>query len=284
MQKRNLAIAAVLILILSGIWLWVQRPERYPDSEGGLVITAFAVGKADALLIQEQDTAIVVDTGEKEDGPFLVQELKNRGISRIDLLVVTHFDKDHVGGAAFLTENLEVASVLMPDYDGNRPEYGEFMDSLAGHPDVHRLGEISQLAFENLQMTIYPAQDPEEILEQDGEYDNDMSLVISMAFEERRFLLTGDIEKIRIVQMLASDTNWKHDWIKMPHHGRYQKILREFIEKVQPSSAVICCSEQEPAEEKTRKLLEEHRVQVWDTSVGTVTVTCREGQIMSAYE
>lgn len=284
MGKRNVTLAAALVILLTGVWFWIQSSGPATEPRDGLTITAFAVGKADAMLIQEQDTVIVVDTGEKEDGPFLVQELKNRGIDQVDLLVVTHFDKDHVGGAACLVENIKVSSVLMPDYEGDRPEYEELLISLAGHPDVERLTAPKQLAMGALSLTVYPAEDPEEIMEKKGEHDNDLSLVVSMTFEARRFLLTGDIEKTRISQMLATDVDWRHDWIKMPHHGRYQKKLAELLEAVQPSQALICCSAEEPAEEKTKELLAERQVQVWDTSVGTVVVTCRDGQITSAYE
>lgn len=280
----NFAVAAVLIFLLIGMWMWTKRPFSGPDPEKELVITAFSVGKADAMLIRNQDTVIVVDTGEEEDGAYLTAELKARGVERIDLLVVTHFDKDHVGGAAALAEAFPIESVRMPDYEGDRPEYEAFLECIEEHRDVKRLASPENLILGEISLTLYPAEDPEEILSQKGEYDNDMSLVMSMTFEERRFLFTGDIEKIRIAQMLASDVDWSHDWIKMPHHGRYKKNLEELLEAVKPAQALICCSEDEPAEEKTLKLLEEKDIPVWDTSKGNVVVTCRDGQITSALE
>ena len=130
-----------------------------------------------------------------------------------------------------------------------------------------------------MQITVYPAEDPAEIQNAEDEYDNDMSLVTSITYGSRKFLFTGDIEKSRIRQMLASDVDWSHDWIKMPHHGRYQKALEDLLEAVAPSGAVICCSEKNPAEEETRKLLEELQIQVWDTADRTVVTVCDGEQV-----
>lgn len=121
---------------------------------------------------------------------------------------------------------------------------------------------------------IYPAEDPEAIQSAGGEYDNDMSLVTSICYGERRFLLTGDIEEKRIRQMLASGSDWKHDWLKIPHHGRYEEALNDLLDAVSPQTAVICCSEKNPAEEETLQILEERRIKVWDTKEQSVVTVC----------
>ncbi len=263
-----------LILLVPGFWIWGKGFFLSAPAEEYFTITAFPIGKADALLLQEGRTAILVDTGEKEDGPFLLQELEKRGIGRLDLLMITHFDKDHVGSASFLMENLNVEMVMMPDYEGDRTEYYAFLKSLEAHPDVRRITETVQFSIGKLDWTVYPAEAPGLIQDTAEEYDNDMSLVADISYGMKSFLLTGDIEKKRIAQMLSSDVDWKHDWIKMPHHGRYQKALDELMEQVEPSWAVICCSEKKPAEDKTLKLLEKRQISVWDTSKYSVVTMC----------
>lgn len=263
-----------LILLVPGFWIWGKGFFLSAPAEEYFTITAFPIGKADALLLQEGRTAILVDTGEKEDGPFLLQELEKRGIGRLDLLMITHFDKDHVGSASFLIENLNVEMVMMPDYEGDRTEYYAFLESLEAHPDVRRITETVQFSIGKLDWTVYPAEAPGLIQDTAEEYDNDMSLVADISYGMKSFLLTGDIEKKRIAQMLSSDVDWKHDWIKMPHHGRYQKALDELMEQVEPSWAVICCSEKKPAEDKTLKLLEKRQISVWDTSKYSVVTMC----------
>lgn len=279
MHKRQYLGAAALIVLLAALWLFIQGLSGGERLESGLTITALPVGKADALILQEGDTAVLIDTGYEDNGAYLLAELEKRGIESLDLLLVTHFDKDHVGSASYIVDQMEVDTVWMPDYEGDREEYARFLESLEGHPDAARLTEPVQRQFGELSVTVYPAENPEEIQDTDGEYDNDMSLVASVSYGERRFLFTGDIEKTRIRQMLASDVDWSHDWIKMPHHGRYQKALKELMDVVQPSWAVICCSEDEPAEDKTLELLKEKGIPFWDTADTAVVTGCDGSRI-----
>lgn len=279
MKKKQTVGIVLLLLLLVVFWIVIQTVRTKSAEEEEFVITAFPVGKADALLVQTDTYVMLVDTGEEEDGPYLLEELSARGIKEVDMLLITHFDKDHVGGAAYLMEHVDVKAVRMPDYQGERPEYLSFLETLLEHPDVERLSEIYQYTAGDLAYTIYPAEEPQKIQDRDKEYDNDMSLVTSLSYQGKRFLLTGDIEKERIEQMLASGVDWQHDWIKMPHHGRYQKALKALLEAVQPQMAVICCSKKEYAEDKTLKLLKENGIKMWDTSRGSVVTVFKEGEV-----
>ena len=280
MNRRQFLAVLALLLVLLGIWGGLRLSGGTGNiAQDYLEIRALSVGKADALIILEGEQVFLIDAGEKDDGDVIVEELKRRGISQIDLFLISHFDKDHVGGASYVMEQMEVSAVLLPDYEGDRPEYREFLEHLDGHPDVQRVAAPLEMVRGGMQITVYPAEDPAEIQNAEDEYDNDMSLVTSITYGSRKFLFTGDIEKSRIRQMLASDVDWSHDWIKMPHHGRYQKALEDLLEAVAPSGAVICCSEKNPAEEETRKLLEELQIQVWDTADRTVVTVCDGEQV-----
>lgn len=95
-----------------------------------LKVTLLKVGKADAIAIQTEKNTMVIDTGEEEDGEELVFYLKNQGITQVDILLITHFDQDHVGGADTLIESMDVERVLVPDYEGTSTEYQDFMIAL----------------------------------------------------------------------------------------------------------------------------------------------------------
>lgn len=280
-KKRRLACLVLILALLA--FRGLVRGVWHAQESGQLTITALPVGKADALVVQQDGRTVVIDTGEEDDGAYLVKELKNRGVAKVDLLLITHFDKDHVGGAACLVEHMEVSSVMMPDYEGSRPEYRAFSESLQGHPDVRRVAAPEQLAVGDMQFAIYPAENPDEIMDTEDEYDNDMSLVTGLTFGSRKFLFTGDIEDTRIRQMLSADTDWRHDWLKMPHHGRYEEALTDLLNAVAPDTAVICCSEKKPAEEETLKLLEERDIKVWDTARRAV-VTRSDGEQITVSE
>ena len=284
MEKKRIIAVGILLAALAAVWLGVRQLSGTEQiTHPALTITALPVGKADALILKTDDWAAMIDTGEERDGSYICETLEAAGIDHLNLLLVTHFDKDHVGSAAELLETVGADQVLMPDYEGTRPEYVAFLSALEEHPEteVQRITGTETLEIPagsvNTSLTIYAADDPEEIQDTDGEYDNDMSLVANVTCGEKQFLFTGDIEKTRIRQMLESQVDWKADWIKMPHHGRYQKKVEKLLEAVNPFYAVICDGGDQLAEEETLDALKKRQIKAWETADGTV-VTITDGK------
>ena len=284
MEKKRIIAVGILLAALIAVWLGIRQFAGSDEIKNpALTITALPVGKADALILKTDSWAAMIDTGEERDGSYIRETLEAAGIDHLNLLLVTHFDKDHVGSAAELLGTVGVDQVLMPDYEGTRPEYAAFLSALEVHPEteVQRITGTETLEIPagsvNTSLTIYAADDPAEIQDTDGEYDNDMSLVAKVTCGEKKFLFTGDIEKTRIAQMLDSGDDWKADWIKMPHHGRYQKKVEKLLEAVNPFYAVICDGEDQPAEEETLDALKKRQIKEWETADGTV-VTITDGK------
>ena len=284
MEKKRIIAVGILLAALAAVWLGVRQLSGTEQiTHPALTITALPVGKADALILKTDDWAAMIDTGEERDGSYIRETLEAAGIDHLNLLLVTHFDKDHVGSAAELLGTVGADQVLMPDYEGTRPEYVAFLSALEAHPEteVQRITGMETLEIPagsvNTSLTIYAADDPAEIRDTDGEYDNDMSLVAKVTCGEKQFLFTGDIEKTRIRQMLESQVDWKADWIKMPHHGRYQKKVEKLLEAVNPFYAVICDGGDQLAEEETLDALKKRQIKAWETADGTV-VTITDGK------
>ena len=284
MEKKRIIAVGILLAALIAVWLGIRQFAGSDEIKNpALTITALPVGKADALILKTDSWAAMIDTGEERDGSYIRETLEAAGIDHLNLLLVTHFDKDHVGSAAELLGTVGADQVLMPDYEGTRPEYAAFLSALEAHPEteVQRITGTETLEIRagsvNTSRARYAADDPEEIQDTDGEYDNDMSLVAKVICGERKFLFTGDIEKTRIRQMLDSGVDWTADWIKMPHHGRYQKKVEKLLEAVNPFYAVICDGEDQPAEEETLDALKKRQIKEWETADGTV-VTITDGK------
>ena len=284
MEKKRIIAVGILLAALVAVWLGVRQLSGTEQiTHPAFTITALPVGKADALILKTDDWAAMIDTGEERDGSYICETLEAAGIDHLNLLLITHFDKDHVGSAAELLGTVGADQVLMPDYEGTRPEYVAFLSALEAHPEteVQRITGTETLEIPagsvNTSLTIYAADDPAEIRDTDGEYDNDMSLVAKVTCGEKQFLFTGDIEKTRIRQMLESQVDWKADWIKMPHHGRYQKKVEKLLEAVNPFYAVICDGGDQLAEEETLDALKKRQIKAWETADGTV-VTITDGK------
>ena len=284
MEKKRIIAVAILLVALAAVWMGIRQFAGSDEINNPvLTITALPVGKADALILKTDDWAAMIDTGEESDGAYIRETLEAAGIDHLNLLLITHFDKDHVGSAAELLETVGTDQVLMPDYEGTRTEYAAFLAVLEAHQEteVQRVTGTETLEIPagsvNTSLTVYAADDPAEIRDTDGEYDNDMSLVAKVICGEKKFLFTGDIEKTRIRQMLESQVDWKADWVKMPHHGRYQKKVEKLLEAVNPFYAVICDGGDQLAEEETLDALKKRQITEWETANGTV-VTMTDGK------
>ena len=107
-KKKSLNII-VLVLVLLSVFLILYRPQiRLASDQKNLNIKIFKVGKADAIVVENNNEYMVIDVGEEDDGFEIVNYLQDREVFKIKKLIITHFDKDHVGGADTLVENIEV--------------------------------------------------------------------------------------------------------------------------------------------------------------------------------
>ena len=137
MEKKRIIAVGILLAALIAVWLGIRQFAGSDEIKNpALTITALPVGKADALILKTDSWAAMIDTGEERDGSYIRETLEAAGIDHLNLLLVTHFDKDHVGSAAELLGTVGADQVLMPDYEGTRPEYAAFLSALEAHPET----------------------------------------------------------------------------------------------------------------------------------------------------
>lgn len=239
-----------------------------------LTLQVLKVGKADAMVLTCGDAVMVIDCGEKEDGEEVLDYLSQKGAGKVDILLITHFDKDHVGGADTVVEGIPVDRILMPDYEETGKQYREFVDALDNiGKEPERVTEVLNLQLGDAAVKVEPPASY-EIPDTDDEYDNNFSLITTVDLGKNRLVFTGDIEEERISQWLDGGTVQKCDVLKIPHHGFYNEPLEEMVGIMQPSYAVICDSEKNPAEKKTVSMLEEKGAQCLQTKDGDITIVC----------
>lgn len=268
--KRLIPALLLGCVILTGTACSSQEPE----SES-LKVTVPDVGKGDCILIEKGGTSILIDSGYDSTSDEVISFLKKETSGRLDYFIVTHYDKDHVGGAAAVAKNLEIGQIYLPDYEGESKYYTAFMEAIAEKiPAVERVSENISFTLSGVSYEIY-ASDIEYSTGEDGSEgnDNDVSLVISAKWNGNSYLFAGDIEKKGIKSFLQKNAG-TFDVVKMPHHGREESNTDDFIESTQPKTALITDSEDDPAEDEVLALLEEAGAKVYRSSqCGTITIT-----------
>jgi len=258
-------------------------------------IIVFDAGKADAILITTKTHAVMIDAGGREFGDFLVAELSSRDITELDYLIITHFDKDHVGGAAAVINNVDVKTVVVPNYRRDTRDYRNFSQAKIDNNIVATVLEnqnLLEFALDNASFIIYPSDLDfvEYIIRQEDdedEYDekefedneqpnvNNYSLVTSLSHGDNDFLFTGDAKARRIREILSIETiiETNFDFLKVPHHGRLNRRSIEFITTINPRYAVITCSPEKPADKDVVEALKEIGTGTFFTSNGMVSIT-----------
>ena len=238
-----------------------------PEAEWNFKVYFTDSGKADAIILKTENNCAVIDCGEKGDGDDVLTYLDQIGFSTVDYLFITHFDKDHVGGAPKVINGIDVEEIVIPDYEGNNSEYEKFVEALEENnitPTV--LKENMTLTLDDVLLQIYPPMRSSY-----KESDNDFSLCIGVTHGGNTFLFAGDAEEDRLKE-LPKQMNMEHIFLKVPHHGRYNDRTETFFESVSPKYAVITCSEKNPADDEVLEILNGMGCQVYQTVDGPVVV------------
>ena len=163
---------------------------------------------------------VMIDAGYKETADDVLNYLKKQDINKLDALIITHYHKDHVGGAAAILKGVPVGKVYMPDYEGTKKVYEEFMAALTesgGAVSFERLKENKAVTFGDAGYRMYPST-----IQFDGSNDNDVSMAISLESKGHTALFAGDLEGDGIKQLLENNNDIPenhYDILKFPHHG-----------------------------------------------------------------
>lgn len=260
---KSITALTAALLICSCASGTVETPAEAPAVTGAFETNILKVGQADAIILRTSNHCAVIDCGEEDDGGEVVQFLADNGVTAVDKLFITHFDKDHVGGAAEVLESVPVGEIITPAYEGEGDEYEAYLAALEKHNITPTLLEDEMtFTLDDALFEVYPP-----LRKSYAEGDNDFSLAVSVTHGENRFLFTGDAEKQRLSEIL-NQCKGEYDFLKVPHHGRYNTYTKRFFETVKAKYAVITCSDKNPAEEQTVAALEAVGSEVYLTQNG----------------
>ncbi len=290
-QKATLYPVFAALVVLTGII--ALHPFSSPRPDGRLHIDFLDVGQGDSALVTFPDgKTLLIDAGGRfkyrtngdEDaesfepdvraiGEAVVSEfLWYRGYSRIDHILATHADVDHIQGLTDVAKNFSIGSAVFSRMPMNDPDFAALVEVLrqGGIPiEVSARGD--RLKFGDVTVeVIYPiaTNDPNAIS------DNDHSVVLRFVYGSRTFLLTGDIERQAEFTLLNNGGTLAADVVKVPHHGSRTSSTQEFTDATKANYAVISVGRNSPFGHPHPEVVDR-----WKASGATVMTTGERGMI-----
>ncbi|WP_336037288.1 lamin tail domain-containing protein [Halobacterium yunchengense] len=249
---------------------------------GTLSVHFINVGQGSStLVVGPTGETMLIDTGDwRADGEGVLAYLEARDVDRIDYLVTTHADADHVGGHAAVIEHFEteaegVGAVYDPGIASSSQTYAAYLDAVEAH-DVTlyetRAGDRIPLEGAAARVLAPPAG---YLADRDR---NENSLVLALEFGQSRFLLPGDGERESeeyLVERYGDALN--ATVLGAGHHGSRSSSTGEFLDAVSPRLVVVSSAYDSqyghPHEEALRRLADRSVRTYWTGTHGTVVLT-----------
>ncbi|HUK56686.1 MAG TPA: DNA internalization-related competence protein ComEC/Rec2 [Nitrospiria bacterium] len=251
--------ATGLCVLITTVWI-VRLLEFHSD--GRLRVTFLDVGQGDAAWIEMPDGKTMLIDGGGRYGNYdlgrlaVAPYLWNTGHWRIDRLVASHPQLDHMGGLAYMARKFRIGELWTNGLEKDAVFYDRFREIVQARaiPERRITGDGSPL----LQGPVRVVPLHPKIADSNGP-ENDQSLVIRLEYGREAILFTGDIERPAERELLRWGTLLKATVLKVPHHGSRTSIDPDFLAELTPDIAVISVGENNPYRHPSVETLSAYR-------------------------
>ena len=239
-------------------------------TDSKLEIYFFDVGQADSILIKENDYAMLIDGGNKNDGENLVNYLKNEiKLNDIDVVIGTHPHEDHIGGLTDVIETFDIGNIYLPNATTTTKIFEHLLNSIENKnykitiPKINEEIKLNNMIFK----VIYTGTDETDL--------NNTSIILKLNYGKTKYLFTGDATNITEEKILNKDIT--SDVLKVGHHGSNYSTTEEFLNRVNPKYAIIQVGKDNKYNHPTKetlKKLNERSIKIYRTDKnGTIKLT-----------
>lgn len=226
-RKFKCLIITLLLLLCCGC-------DQYKDF---LSVHIIDVGQGDCILIKTpEDKNILIDGGDENCYKFIKTYLKLHKVKKLDIVIATHFDKDHIGSLDEVINNFNVKKIYTPNQKCDSSHYDNLVKSCQNkNLKINYLTKDDFIKVDNnININILS---PSYI--QDNSNLN--SIVFNLKYKYMDFLFTGDCEETNELEMINSFELNDIDFLKVAHHGSSSSSTEDFIKEISPSIAAISC-------------------------------------------
>ena len=236
------------------------------------------VGQGDATLVTCGGRTMLIDAGDDTKGTAIQNYLQKQKITKLDYLVLTHPDADHIGGAPVIITKFKIGNVFVSNFEKDNKTYQKLVQSL----DDKQIKALTPKV--NSKYTLGTASIT--ILAPGSSYDNpnDASIGLLLKNGTRSFLFTGDAGEDAEEDILETGIDISADVYKVGHHGSRYSTSKDFFQAVDPFYAVISCGEGNSyghPHAETLNTLRTNGVMVYRTDEAGTIVASTDGKSVS---
>lgn len=233
------------------------------------------VGQGDSsLIITPKGKTILIDAGDEAHAKKVVSYVREQGIEKLDLVIATHPDADHIGGMDKVIKNFDIGVFAMPDVSAKTNQYKQIQRELkAKKMKATRL-------YQGDEVQIDDDIDFEILSPVKGKkYDdtNEYSIVAKIVYKDTSFILMGDATMENEVDIINNVPDIDIDVLKLGHHGSSTSSSDYFITKTSPNIAIISCGKNNKyghPHQEVMRVLKKHGVTPYRTDeMGDIVIT-----------
>lgn len=216
------------------------------------------VGQGDSILIKTPDKMNILVDGGTEDSSLVIKKfLKQQKVKKLDFIIATHPDTDHIGSLDSIINKFNVSDLYMPNLQVDSDSYYNLIESCKNNnitPKFLSKGNIITLD-NNIKLTVLsPSYTHID--------NNSNSIVFKLDYMNKSFLFTGDCTKENEMEIINEYNLEDIDFLKVAHHGSKNSSSSEFLKEVSPDVAAISCGYRNqyghPHKETINRLIDEN--------------------------
>lgn len=211
-----------------------QQTDNHQTANQSSFLVEFAdVGQGDCALIECDGHSMLIDGGSRRASAIVYTMLKEKGISKLDYMVATHPDEDHIGGLSGALHYASADICFSPVKEYDSESFANLLQYLGDEGKTVTVpAEYQTFDLGTAKVELFcPDPEAEEI--------NNRSIITKVTYGKNVFLFMGDAEEEEEMAFLSAQEDVTCDVLKVGHHGSASSTTAEFLRKVKPETAIL---------------------------------------------
>jgi len=247
--------------------------ENETETFENLTVSFINVSQGDAIFLENMGQTMLIDCGNNGKGGIILDYFKKNNISKLDYLIITHTDADHIGGCDEILREINAKIIFMDGQSKDTQSYEDVVEEAKKQniqifiPDKCFSSNLGKSKFQIIHGNV------------GSEYANQNSLVLTLRYGNSSFLFTGDCDGDCEKSMLNQKINI--DFLKIAHHGSPYGTSKEFLKKTSPFIAFISVGKNSyghPSEEVLNRL-QDNQINLYRTDFDGTIILKTDGKI-----